>query len=258
MRNPAAPGGSVCPICRTFHDPAYETCIACSRQPNNLDAFVPITYSVHAGQMHDALRGYKDDSRREVRRFHAVRLTAILWRFLENHEQCVAAAAGVDRFDLVSTVPSKDTERDEQRQHLRIIVGQWCHPTADRWQRVLMPTDPPILDRSFSEARYVANIGVRGRRVLLIDDTWTTGSAMQSAAAALRQAGARAVAGVVIGRRDRRESPNRGPTMFARSALPLARGDLARPRRAQGVHLPRRHQPARSSLAPRTAVGTRD
>jgi hypothetical protein len=107
MRNPAAPRPGVCPICRTFHAPDYEQCIACSRQPNNLDAFAPITYSVHAGQMHDALRGYKDDPLPEVRRFHAVRLTAILWRFLESHEHCIAAAAGVDRFDLVTTVPSK-------------------------------------------------------------------------------------------------------------------------------------------------------
>lgn len=200
MRNPAAPRPSVCSICRTFHDPDYETCIACSRQPNNLDALAPITYSVHSGQMHDALRNYKDDPRSDVRRFHAVRLTAILWRFLESHEPCIATAAGIDGFDLVATVPSKSIDRDEQRPQLRTIVGTWCHPTADRWRRVLQPADPAVLDRSFSEARYVADGAAEGKRVLLIDDTWTTGGAMQSAAAALRQAGAQAVAGIVIGR----------------------------------------------------------
>jgi orotate phosphoribosyltransferase len=48
--------------------------------------------------------------------------------------------------------------------------------------------------------------------VLLIDDTWTTGSGAQSAAAALRQAGAGPVAAVVIGRhvkRDWRENERR-------------------------------------------------
>jgi predicted amidophosphoribosyltransferase len=200
MRNPAARRPGVCPVCRTFHDPDFQTCVACYGQPNKLDALAPITYSVHAGQMHDALRGYKDDSRRDVRRFHAVRLTAILWRFLESHERCIAAAAGVDGFDLVATVPSKSSERDEQRTHLRTIVGTWCHPTADRWQRVLRPADPPVPGRLFSEERYAADAVAAGRRVLLIDDTRTTGGAMQSAAAALRQAGARAVAGVVIGR----------------------------------------------------------
>lgn len=200
MRNPAAPRSGVCPICRTFHAPDYEQCIACSRQPNNLDAFAPITYSVHAGQMHDALRGYKDDPLPEVRGFHAVRLTAILWRFLEGHEPCIAAAAGVDRFDLVTTVPSKSGERDEQRTQLRKIVGEWCRPTADRWQRILRPAEPPVLERSFSEARYLADGAAEGKQILLIDDTWTTGGAMQSSAAALRQANARTVAGVAIGR----------------------------------------------------------
>jgi predicted amidophosphoribosyltransferase len=200
MRNPAAPRPDVCAICRTFHDPAYETCVACSRQPDNFDALAPITYSVHAGQMHDALRNYKDNPHPDVQRFHAVRLTAILWRFLERHERCIAEAAGVDRFDLVVTVPSKSGERDNERPHLRTIVGKWCHPTADRWQRVLTPADPPVLDRAYAEARYVASTAAKDKSVLLIDDTWTTGGAMQSSAAALRKVGARAVAGVVIGR----------------------------------------------------------
>jgi predicted amidophosphoribosyltransferase len=200
MRNPAARRQDVCPICWTFHDPAYETCIGCSRQENHLDVLVPITYSVHMGQMHDALRGYKDDPHPEVRRYHSVRLAAILWRFLESHEHCLATAAGEECFDLVTTVPSKSSERDEQRSQLRIIVGQWCDPTRDRWRRVLHPADPPVLERSFSAARYVADAEVAKQRVLLIDDTWTSGGAMQSAAASLLQAGATAVAGVVIGR----------------------------------------------------------
>ncbi len=200
MRNPAVAGPGVCPICWTFHDPDYPRCYACSQQPDQLDVFVPITYSVDSGQMHAALRRYKDDLDPQARRFHAVRLTAILWRFLEQHERCVAAAAGVTDFEIVATVPSKSLERDEQRSQLRTIVGSWCTPIADRWQRVLTPAEPPVLGRAFSEDRYVAADSVDGVAVLLIDDTWTTGSAMQSAAAALRRAGAQAVAGVAIGR----------------------------------------------------------
>lgn len=166
MRNPAAPRPDVCSLCRTFHDPAYETCVACSRQPDNLDALAPITYSVHAGQMHDALRNYKDNPHRDVRRFHAVRLTAILWRFLESHESCIAVAADVDRFDLVATVPSKSGELDNERSHLRTIVAKWCHPTAGRWQRVLTPADPPFLDRQYAEDRYVASAAAKGMSVL--------------------------------------------------------------------------------------------
>jgi orotate phosphoribosyltransferase len=41
--------------------------------------------------------------------------------------------------------------------------------------------------------------------VLLVDDTWTTGANAQSAAAALKRAGAGAVAAVVIGRHVNRD-----------------------------------------------------
>jgi hypothetical protein len=41
---------------------------------------------------------------------------------------------------------------------------------------------------------------VTGAGILLIDDTWASGASAQSAAVALKQAGARAVAVVVIGR----------------------------------------------------------
>jgi hypothetical protein len=39
-----------------------------------------------------------------------------------------------------------------------------------------------------------------GARVLLLDDTWTTGSSAQSAAMALREAGASSIITVVLGR----------------------------------------------------------
>jgi hypoxanthine phosphoribosyltransferase len=42
--------------------------------------------------------------------------------------------------------------------------------------------------------------GMDGDRVLLVDDTWTTGSHLQSAASALSLADADVVAAVVVGR----------------------------------------------------------
>jgi predicted amidophosphoribosyltransferase len=200
MRNPPLPRAGVCPVCKMLYDPGYPTCISCHRQPDNLDAFLPITYSVHAGQMHEALRDYKDNPYEDVRRYHGMRLIAILWRFIEQHEPCVARATGVDAFDLVATVPSKTHENDRNRRGLRSIVGIGCLPTADRRKQVLSPADPPELERIYSEDRYIAGPEAEGQRVLLIDDTWTTGASMQSAAFALRRAGALNVAGVAIGR----------------------------------------------------------
>jgi adenine/guanine phosphoribosyltransferase-like PRPP-binding protein len=51
-----------------------------------------------------------------------------------------------------------------------------------------------------SDGGFVAHTDVRGARVLVVDDTFTTGARAQSAASALQLAGARVVAIVPIGR----------------------------------------------------------
>jgi predicted amidophosphoribosyltransferase len=198
MRNvpPVAPG--ICEICKTFIDESFTTCYACLSQPNRLDVVVPITYSEHLGQMHTALRYYKDGVP-DVQRYVMPRLAAILWRFLEEHEPCVARAAGVRRFTVVTTVPSSAPDRDEMRKNLRTIVG-WCDPIKNRYRRVLRATGDAPPGRAYDERRYVASERADDESVLLIDDTWTTGGHAQSAAHALGRAGASDVALVVIGR----------------------------------------------------------
>jgi len=201
MRNMAPRGRGVCSQCWAFHDPDYATCISCNRRPDLLDAFLPITYAPHGGQLYRALRDYKNmDEPRSVRRHHAIGLAAILWRFLAVHEPHLAAAAGVPEFDLVTTPPSKTLERDEKRSGFRKIVGEWVGATKGRYARVLDPNDPPILSRSYEPSRYIANTPLDGKRVLVIDDTWVSGGAVQSAAQALRNAGASHVAAVAVGR----------------------------------------------------------
>jgi hypothetical protein len=64
---------------------------------------------------------------------------------------------------------------------------------------MLRPADSAADERRFDAGRYRAPQRIDGSAVLLVDDTWT-GSSAQSAAAALREAGADAVALVVIGR----------------------------------------------------------
>lgn len=201
MRNVlSAETEGVCRTCRTFIDPNYTRCWPCKEeQPNNLDVVVPITYSEHLGQMHTALRSYKDSRSEDVRRYAMVRLAAILWRFLDAHERCVARAAGAHEFDLVTTVPSSTPEGDETRSGLRQIV-EWCTPIANRYERVLRATGEVPPGRDYAPNRYRAEWRIEGVRVLLIDDTWTKGGHAQSAAHALREAGAANVGLVVIGR----------------------------------------------------------
>lgn len=214
MRNVQPAGMGVCATCHTFIDLAYDRCYKCASQPHELDAVVPITYSEHLGQMHTALRGYKEGPQ-QVQHYAMVRLAAILWLFLEQHERCIATAAGARgaSFDVVTTVPSSTTERD-RRGNLRWIAGTGCGATADRYRRVLRPTDLVPTGRDFDHDRYTRTQPVEDLDVLLMDDTWAAGGHAQSAAAALRAGRARTIGLVVIGRHVRPDwRPEReGPT----------------------------------------------
>jgi predicted amidophosphoribosyltransferase len=217
-----APG--VCDTCFNF-TAGYARCWACVHVESNLDAVVPISYSVAHEQLHHALACYKRLDGDVARRLRAI-LAAILWRFLQEHEACVARAAGTEQFDIVTTVPSGDPIRDE-RHPLRTIVGELLGPTRERHQRLLRRTTAEAVPRTFSPAKFEATANLDHRSILLIDDTWTTGASAQSAAAALRGAGAERVAAVVIGRHlnrewhenDRRIRGIAGPFQWQRCAL---------------------------------------
>jgi predicted amidophosphoribosyltransferase len=208
MQNIAAAGPGICRVCWGFIDPDYETCYKCGHQPANLDVMVPITYSEHLGQIHLALRNYKDANSTSIRRHDAIRLAAILWRFLREHESCVARAAGVDGFDLVTIVPSSSPERDKQSAFAGLT--SWVGPIKSRLKRTLKPTGK-VEGRDFDPNRFKSIADLSGKSVLLLDDTWTSGGHAQSAPHALTGAGAQKVALAVIGRHVRRDyEPVRG------------------------------------------------
>jgi hypothetical protein len=126
-------------------------------------------------------------------------LAAVLWRFLREHEGCLARNARVDGFDIATTVPSSDPARDAEHP-LRRIVGSDVGATRDRYEPLLARSGTPVADRTVDPGKYNPTRDLDGGSVLLIDDTWTTGSNAQSAVAALKTAGASRVAVIVIGR----------------------------------------------------------
>ncbi|MGC9220134.1 MAG: hypothetical protein ACP5H2_02120 [Solirubrobacteraceae bacterium] len=172
---------------------------------------MPISYSVGGEWLHHLIVAYKREADPSVPDA-AAQLAYVLDSFLSLHERCAAQAVGLERFTLVTTVPSSDWFRD-QWHPLRSVVGRLTPATADRYARLLVSTPPedhplrarPASDqrpasRRFDPGRYTATCRLNGESVLLIDDMWTTGASAQSAAAALRAAGAGQVVAVVIGR----------------------------------------------------------
>jgi hypothetical protein len=199
------PGEGVCETCFTFTD-GYTRCYACQYAERTLDIVAPISYSVASEQLHHTLRNYKRLGGDVARRMQ-IELAALLWRFLADHEPCIATATRVPSFPIVTTVPSGSSERDE-RHPLRHIVGEIVMPTRDRYERLLTRSSAAIDDRTISSEKYLTARPLAGEPILLIDDTWTTGANAQSAAATLRHAGAGPIALVAIGRHIRRDWQN--------------------------------------------------
>jgi predicted amidophosphoribosyltransferase len=201
MLGPRA-GPAVCARCFDLTDGGTQ-CYRCSHEGGWVDAMAPISYSIGGEQLHHALAGYKRYAGPAARYFTAG-LAAVLWRHLSRHEPCLARAAAVDRFDVVTTVASSDVRRDAMHP-LHRLVGEVVKPLRPRYERLLRRTDAAVSAHRFSVERYAATENLDGRAVLLIDDTWTTGANARSAAAALKAAGAKRVAVVVIGRYVNRE-----------------------------------------------------
>src|ERR1700722_9060553 len=153
------PGPGVCDVCFTFTE-GHDRCFVCGQQNSSLDAVVPISYSVAGGQLHHALAGYKRLGGEVARRLQ-VEVAAVLWRFLAEHEACVARGAATTSFDLVTTVPSSSRERDESHP-LRRIVGELARPTRERYERLLTRSRVAVPERAFAPRKYDVARPLRG------------------------------------------------------------------------------------------------
>ncbi|RKF25777.1 phosphoribosyltransferase [Micromonospora globbae] len=206
LRNPLPPGDGICAVCRSTAGSGFELCYQCSQHRSasggmQADIVAPIAYSIARAQHDHNLIIYKSAQPSAVAMGNLSSLTVL---YLAYHWDCFAAALG-GAFTHVVTVPST---RGRQGEHpLETIVAR----------RMPLPVLRPVPnsaygadDRNFYRDRFYLPPGsATGGRVLLLDDTWTTGGRVQSLAFALKAAGAVAVAAVVIGRR---VNPDYGPS----------------------------------------------
>lgn len=163
---PAGPG--VCDVCHGVPSPGYTRCWSC------------------------------DSSTESVNRpLELIIPTAILHRFLREHARCIEQAAG-GTWDTVTIVPSKEARAEPHPLENAIKLGKSLAP---QYRALLAADQPETIDRVYGDIRGFKTVeDVTGRRVLLVDDTFTSGATFQSAASRLALDGATVVAGVVIGR----------------------------------------------------------
>jgi predicted amidophosphoribosyltransferase len=197
---PVPPAGDgICRICHNAPRTGYRYCLSCSRTrqvASPLELVVPISHYRVGEQLHTVLAGYKRSPDEAVRNRHLMQVAATLHRFLRDHGGCIEGAAG-SGWDTITIVPS--TEREGQHPLERaVLLGR----SAGRQCRSLLVPHRPELIQHYqaSDEGFRVSGDIEGLRVLLVDDTFTSGATLQSAASTLTRAGATVVAGVVIGR----------------------------------------------------------
>jgi hypothetical protein len=196
-------------FCRTCRGPTavglarcYQCDLARSQAGELLaDAVAPIAYAVRGGQLAGDLWLYKTD--RAGAAESATRLRVMLAAYLADHGKSVWSAAGMAAAPgAAAVVPSG---RGRPGGHpLPGLVLSWI--------------DVPLVGLSVvpQEAAHVRGVDPRwlrvdgpviGADVLVIDDTWVSGGSAQSAAVALKLAGAQRVAIIVLGRHINPDDP---------------------------------------------------
>ena len=191
-----APGR--CRVCQGPVRPGYLRCFQCELHAQSApgllaDAVAPVAYAVKGSLLARDLWLYK--AGRPGSGAAGSRLLLLLLAFLHDHGSRVWRQAGMARPSHACVVPSG---RGRAASHpLRGLAAPYLalpwvsmrpRPGGDPWAR------------SLDAGRFRAGPEVAGAEVLLLDDTWASGASAQSAAVALKQARARAVAVVVIGR----------------------------------------------------------
>ncbi len=192
-----------CAVCGGLLRIGYTHCYCCMTLVRQLgQPLAPVEavveYRVGDG-MHRRLRGYKDAPVADVRRERVEELAGMAGRWLWGHRDRLADRFG-GTWDAVATVPSSCRPGSPVDVVVRRVA------VLDDRHVPVLERGPDPLDhlvaspRGFVVRAGVDRAGLAGRRVLVVDDTFSTGARAQSAVAAIRSAGAVVVGILVLGR----------------------------------------------------------
>ena len=162
-----APVG-LCDLCSMPNKPGYDYCYPCSRAPraavDGLIAFAP-----KGEQLYRDLVAYKRQSTPSP----AFRRLAALARVSSCHMPCIERVYGT--IDTLTVIPST---QGRSKGMLWALARALCpnRPRA-RLDYVGPATTHETKRREPVEGDFAAGSEVRGKRVLLVDDSWVTGAA---------------------------------------------------------------------------------
>jgi hypothetical protein len=203
--SPAFPAS--CVTCRGPVRPGFARCYQCGRHarlgPALLaDAVAPISYAVKGTALAADLWRYK--SWRAPDAAARTSVLVLLLAFLHDHGACVWRQAGMPGPSRLAVVPT-GCGRPGPHPLLDLVSPYLRLPVTG------LAIQPGRQGRDLDPDRFRADRTAAGARVLLLEDSWVSGASAQSAAAALKRAGARQVAIVVLGRHVDPADPAAGP-----------------------------------------------
>jgi hypothetical protein len=210
---PPAAIAATCVVCRGPVRPGFARCYQCGRHDllgNGLlaDAVVPISYAISGTAFAGDLWRYKSWLAPGARARTSV--LALLLAFLHDHGPCVWRRAGMPAPGRLAVVPT-GCGRPGPHPLLRLASPYLRLPLSP------LAIRPGSQSRDLDLDRFQASRRAAGASVLLLDDSWVSGASAQSAAAALKLAGASSVAILILGRHLNPADPGAGP-LIARLA----------------------------------------
>jgi hypothetical protein len=197
---PAA-GPGVCAVCRSGPQSGHGVCGSCEEVMRQVSypttSVVPISLYTLNGQLWHVLRYYKDASG-PGSELLALQVAAIIACFTARHLRCVAGLFGGEP-DVVTGVPSTRVEGRPGRHPLQTAIRR-AGALAPRYEPLLARGPGQVDHNMADDDAFTVRRRLTGERVLVVDDTLTSGARLQSAVSALRLNGASAVAAIVVGR----------------------------------------------------------
>lgn len=217
---PPPAAAASCIVCRGPVRPGFARCYQCGRHDllgRGLlaDAVVPFSYAIKGTAYADDLWRYKSWSAPAA--LARTSVLALLLAFLNDHGPCVWRHAAMPPPDRLAVVPT-GCGRPGPHPLLQLVTPYLRLPLSP------LAIRPGRQGRDLDLSRFQASRVPAGASVLLLDDSWVSGASAQSAAAALKLAGAAHVATVILGRHINPMDPRAGP-LIAR--LAPARYDAA-------------------------------
>ncbi|MGH3477865.1 MAG: hypothetical protein ACRDRY_23910 [Pseudonocardiaceae bacterium] len=217
LRNVVREPYLTCAVCATPIKPAFDLCLRCRRDQQQFgddlaDLVVCVCYGIRGRQSGYLMHSYKDLE--APARHNQTLLSVLLLAVLDLHGRCIEHRLGRD-VDAWAFVPSVRSDRTGEHP---------LHVVARRAGVALPEIELLIGERAAPEQRVTsadrfalaASSHVRGRHVLLIEDTWTSGGNAQSAALTLCRGGATTVTIVALARWLRVEEPPTGAFVTSR------------------------------------------